>query len=89
MLVDLGRNDIGKVSRFGSVVVEKYGVVQKYSHVMHLGSTVRGILRDDKDAVDAMDAILPAGTLSGAPKIRACQIINELETTSGAFTAAP
>lgn len=79
MLVDLGRNDIGKVSRFGSVVVEKYGVVQKYSHVMHLGSTVRGILRDDKDAVDAMDAILPAGTLSGAPKIRACQIINELE----------
>lgn len=56
---------------------------------MHLGSTVRGILRDDKDAVDAMDAILPAGTLSGAPKIRACQIINELETTSGAFTAAP
>jgi anthranilate synthase component 1 len=79
MLVDLGRNDIGKVSRFGSVVVEKYGVVQKYSHVMHLGSTVRGILRDDKDAVDAMDSILPAGTLSGAPKIRACQIINELE----------
>ncbi|MGI6262622.1 MAG: anthranilate synthase component I [Succiniclasticum sp.] len=79
MLVDLGRNDIGKVSRFGSVAVEKYGMVLKYSHVMHLGSTVRGTLRKDKDAVDAMDAILPAGTLSGAPKIRACQIINELE----------
>lgn len=79
MLVDLGRNDIGKVSRFGSVAVEKYGMVLKYSHVMHLGSTVRGTLREDKDAVDAMDAILPAGTLSGAPKIRACQIINELE----------
>ena len=79
MLVDLGRNDIGKVSRFGSVAVEKYMVVQKYSHVMHLGSTVRGTLRDDLDAVDAMDSILPAGTLSGAPKIRACQIINELE----------
>lgn len=79
MLVDLGRNDIGKVSKFGSVAVEKYMVVQKYSHVMHLGSTVRGTLRDDLDAVDAMDSILPAGTLSGAPKIRACQIINELE----------
>ena len=79
MLVDLGRNDIGKVSKFGSVAVEKYMVVQKYSHVMHLGSTVRGTLRDDLDAVDAMDSILPAGTLSGAPKLRACQIINELE----------
>ena len=79
MLVDLGRNDIGKVSEFGSVAVEKYMAVEKFSHVMHLGSTVRGQLRQDCDALEALDAILPAGTLSGAPKIRACQIINELE----------
>ncbi len=79
MLVDLGRNDVGKVSRFGSVVVEKYLSIERFSHVMHIGSTVRGLLRSDRDAVDAMDAILPAGTLSGAPKLRACQIINELE----------
>ncbi|MBQ9697913.1 MAG: anthranilate synthase component I family protein, partial [Acidaminococcaceae bacterium] len=79
MLVDLGRNDIGKVSEFGSVTVEKYMGIEKYSHVMHIGSTVRGRLRGDMDAIHAMDSILPAGTLSGAPKIRACQIINELE----------
>lgn len=79
MLVDLGRNDIGKISRFGSVEVEKYHCITRFSHVMHLGSTVRGILRDDKDALDAIDAILPAGTLSGAPKTRACQLINDLE----------
>ena len=79
MLVDLGRNDIGKVSEFGSVTVEKYMGIEKYSHVMHIGSTVRGKLRGDMDAIHAMDSILPAGTLSGAPKIRACQIINELE----------
>lgn len=79
MLVDLGRNDIGKISRFGSVEVEKYMSVEKYSHVMHIGSTVRGVLSKDRDPLDAVDAILPAGTLSGAPKIRACEIINELE----------
>ena len=79
MLVDLGRNDIGKISRFGSVEVEQYMDVLRYSHVMHIGSTVKGIIRPDKDAVDAVEAILPAGTLSGAPKFRACQIINELE----------
>ncbi len=79
MLVDLGRNDLGKISRFGTVQVEKYMSVEKYSHVMHIGSTVRGELRDDKCALDAVDAVLPAGTLSGAPKIRAMQIINELE----------
>ncbi len=79
MLVDLGRNDIGKISRFGTVQVEKYLSVERFSHVMHLGSTVRGELKEGKDAVDAVDAILPAGTLSGAPKLRACQIINELE----------
>lgn len=79
MLVDLGRNDIGKISRFGSVEVEQYMDVLRYSHVMHIGSTVKGIIRPDRDAVDAVEAILPAGTLSGAPKFRACQIINELE----------
>lgn len=79
MLVDLGRNDLGKISRFGTVEVEKYHCIEKYSHVMHIGSTVRGQIRDDKDALDAVDAVLPAGTLSGAPKLRACQIINDLE----------
>ncbi|MBP3901353.1 MAG: anthranilate synthase component I [Blautia sp.] len=79
MLVDLGRNDMGKISRIGTVKVEEYLSVQRYSHVMHLGSTVTGTIREDKDAVDAIDAILPAGTLSGAPKFRACQIIEELE----------
>lgn len=79
MLVDLGRNDIGKLSRTGTVQVEKYMSVERYSHVMHIGSTVSGIIREDRDALDAVDAILPAGTLSGAPKLRACEIINELE----------
>lgn len=79
MLVDLGRNDIGKISRVGTVKVEKYMTVEKYSHVMHIGSTVSGVIREDRDAVDAVDSILPAGTLSGAPKLRACEIINELE----------
>ena len=79
MLVDLGRNDLGRISKFGSVKVEKYMSVERYSHVMHIGSTVRGEIRDDKCALDAVDAVLPAGTLSGAPKIRACEIISELE----------
>lgn len=79
MLVDLGRNDIGKISKFGSVKVEKYMAIERYSHVMHIGSTVRGIISDNHTALDAVDAVLPAGTLSGAPKIRACEIINELE----------
>ena len=79
MLVDLGRNDIGKISEIGTVEVEKYMEIQKFSHVMHIGSTVHGKIREGKDAVDTVDAILPAGTLSGAPKIKACQIINELE----------
>ena len=79
MLVDLGRNDIGKISKFGTVEVEKFHVVERYSHVMHIGSTVRGEIRDDKDALDAIASILPAGTLSGAPKIRAAQLINDLE----------
>ena len=79
MLVDLGRNDIGKISKFGTVKVENYHEVLKFSHVMHIGSTVRGEIRDDLDALSAVDSILPAGTLSGAPKIRACQLINDLE----------
>lgn len=79
MLVDLGRNDIGKISRFGSVEVEKYHCIERYSHVIHIGSTVRGEIRDDCDALSAIDSILPAGTLSGAPKLRACQLINNLE----------
>ena len=79
MLVDLGRNDIGRISRFGTVEVEKYLSIERYSHVMHIGSTVRGEIRDDCDALDAVSAVLPAGTLSGAPKIRACQLIGELE----------
>ena len=79
MLVDLGRNDIGKISKYGSVSVEKYHSIERFSHVMHIGSTVRGEIRDDMDAFDAIDSILPAGTLSGAPKIRACQLINDLE----------
>ena len=79
MLVDLGRNDIGKIASLGSVVVDKYMDIERFSHVMHIGSTVVGELSEDKDAIDAVDAILPAGTLSGAPKFRACQIIEELE----------
>lgn len=79
MLVDLGRNDLGRISRFGTVEVENYMHILRFSHVMHIGSTVRGEIRDDCDALDAVNAVLPAGTLSGAPKIRACQLIAELE----------
>ena len=79
MLVDLGRNDIGKVSKFGTVEVERYLGIERFSHVMHIGSTVRGEIRDDMDALDAIEAVLPAGTLSGAPKLMACRIIDELE----------
>ena len=79
MLVDLGRNDLGRISRFGTVKVEKLHSIERYSHVMHIGSTVRGEIREDCDALDAVSAVLPAGTLSGAPKIRACQLIGELE----------
>lgn len=79
MLVDLGRNDIGRISAIGTVHVEKYMEIERFSHVCHIGSTVTGRLRDDLDAVSCVDSILPAGTLSGAPKFRACQIIEELE----------
>ena len=79
MLVDLGRNDLGRVSRFGTVEVEKLHSIERFSHVMHIGSTVRGEISEGRDALDAIRAVLPAGTLSGAPKIRACQLIADLE----------
>ena len=79
MLVDLGRNDLGKISKFGTVQVEKLHSIERFSHVMHIGSTVQGQIREDRDALGAIEAVLPAGTLSGAPKIRACQLIGELE----------
>ncbi len=81
MLLDLGRNDVGRVSKYGSVSVERAMFVERYSHVMHLVSQVRGTLRDDCDRFDALMSFFPAGTLSGAPKIRAMEIIDELETT--------
>ncbi len=79
MLVDLGRNDLGKISEFGTVEVEKYMEILRFSHIMHICSTVKGRIKNGSDALDAVNAVLPAGTLSGAPKIRACEIINELE----------
>ena len=79
MLVDLGRNDLGRVSEYGSVEVEELMVVETYSHVLHIVSRVAGTLRGDVGAMDALRACLPAGTLSGAPKVRAMEIIDELE----------
>jgi anthranilate synthase component I len=81
MLVDLGRNDLGRVCEYGSVKVEKLLTVERYSHVMHLVSSLRGQLRDDVDCFDALMAAFPAGTVSGAPKVRAMEIIEELEKT--------
>ncbi|HHT9118993.1 MAG TPA: anthranilate synthase component I [Candidatus Hypogeohydataceae bacterium YC41] len=81
MLVDLGRNDVGRVAEYGSVSLEDKMVIEKYSHVMHITSSVTGKLRQDKSAFDALKACLPAGTLSGAPKVRAMEIIEELEPT--------
>ncbi len=81
MLVDLGRNDVGRVSDYDSVRVTEMMEVERYSHVMHIVSNVRGQLRDDMDAIDALFACYPAGTLSGAPKVRAMEIIDELEPT--------
>jgi len=81
MLLDLGRNDVGRVSRYGSVHIDENMVIEKYSHVMHITSSVCGELREDKTAFDALKACLPAGTLSGAPKIRAMQIVDEVEPT--------
>jgi anthranilate synthase component 1 len=81
MLVDLARNDLGRVCEYGSVQVDELMVVETYSHVMHIVSSVVGTLRDDVTAMGALRASLPAGTLSGAPKVRAMQIIDELEPT--------
>ncbi len=81
MLVDLGRNDIGRVSKFGSVGITDFMKVEKYSHVQHLVTNVVGELREDKDAFDALRATFPAGTVTGAPKVRAMEIIDELEPT--------
>ena len=81
MLVDLGRNDVGRVSQYDTVQVTEMMEVERYSHVMHIVSNVRGQLRPDKDAIDALFACYPAGTLSGAPKVRAMEIIDELEPT--------
>ncbi|HEX6588391.1 MAG TPA: anthranilate synthase component I family protein [Longimicrobiales bacterium] len=89
MLVDLGRNDLGRVCRIGSVTVPRLMSVERFSHVMHLVSVVTGRLRDDVDALDALAACFPAGTLSGAPKVRAMELIDELETTGrGAYAGA-
>ena len=79
MLVDLGRNDVGRVAQFGSVEISDVMVIERYSHVMHITSNVTGQLTEDRDAFDALAACLPAGTVSGAPKVRAMQIIDELE----------
>jgi anthranilate synthase component 1 len=81
MLVDLGRNDLGRVCEYGSIKVDRLMFVERYSHVMHLVSSLRGRLRDKIDCFDALMACFPAGTLSGAPKVRAMQIIDELEPT--------
>ncbi len=80
MLVDLGRNDLGRISRFSSVEVTEYMMIHKYSKIMHICSQVEGDIREECDALDAVKSVLPAGTLSGAPKIRACEIIDELES---------
>lgn len=79
MLVDLGRNDLGTISKYDSVEVTKYMVIHRYSKIMHICSQVESNIRDDCDAMDAIESVLPAGTLSGAPKIRACEIIEEQE----------
>ena len=86
MLLDLGRNDVGRVTKGGTVTVTDSYMVEFYSHVMHIVSNVVGQLADDKDAIDALFAGFPAGTVSGAPKVRACEIIAELEPeTRGAY----
>ncbi len=87
MLIDLGRHDVGKVCRQGTVEVTEKMVVENYSHVMHISSNVEGILRDDKDALDALISGFPAGTVSGAPKIKAMEIIEELEKEKRGFYA--
>jgi len=89
MLVDLARNDLGRVCKFGSVKVDELMVIERYSHVMHIVSNVSGTLRDDADSFDVLKAVFPAGTVSGAPKIRAMQIIDEMEKSErGVYAGA-
>jgi anthranilate synthase component 1 len=89
MLVDLGRNDLGRVCKYGSVKVEELMVVERYSHVMHLVSSLRGELLENSDVLDTLMACFPAGTVSGAPKVRAMEIIDKLETTRrGVYSGA-
>jgi anthranilate synthase component 1 len=88
MLVDLARNDLGRVARAGSVHVDPYRAIERYSHVMHIVSGVHGVLAPGRDAFDLFAATFPAGTLVGAPKVRAMQIIEELEPVRAGSTAA-
>jgi len=89
MLVDLGRNDVGRVSEYGSVKVTEFKGIEKYSHVMHLVSNIQGKLKPGLTAVDALKACFPAGTVSGAPKVRAMEIISELEPSArGVYAGA-
>ncbi len=88
MLVDLARNDLGRISKFSSVKVMDYMMIHRYSKIMHIASRVESDIRPDCSALDAIEAILPAGTLSGAPKIRACEIIEEIEASPAIFTEA-
>jgi anthranilate synthase component 1 len=89
MLVDLGRNDLGRVCKYGTVKVEELMVVERYSHVMHLVSSLRGELTENADLLDTLMACFPAGTVSGAPKVRAMEIIDALETTRrGVYSGA-
>jgi anthranilate synthase component I len=89
MLVDLGRNDVGRIARYGSVEVTDFMTVEKYSHVLHIVSEVRGTLPPDASAIDVFRAVFPAGTMTGAPKVRAMQIIDELEPhRRGAYAGA-
>lgn len=85
MLVDLERNDLGRVSSYGSVRVNEFMAIEKYSHVMHIVSNVQGELREGNDAVDIIHAVFPGGTITGAPKVRTMEIIEELEPTSAGF----
>ena len=81
MLVDLGRNDLSRISQYGTVSVDRYAYVERYSHVMHIVSSVSGLLAEDRNALQVLEACFPAGTVSGAPKVRAMEIIDELEPT--------
>src|SRR5690606_37262360 len=89
MLVDLERNDLGRVSKYGTVEVDEFMVIEKYSHVMHIVSNVKGELADGKNAVDIIDAVFPGGRITGAPKVRTMEIIEELEpVTRGPYTGS-